>query len=330
MGRDMRTRRIVALFVLVALLGTVAESPAKEKEKEKKKPPGPIGWCVAKVDKLEVTPKPAGRKKTLAHLGRGSLLAAYEVKQKGGRNWTRVSAVDPAKLTAEMGWVDSGRTESLPLSQFPGDGELLRLIGGAYLDDFAAAHTSIARYLVGRAGGDPLLVCFLGSPIFPTARLQVFRHAQSGLTLGPYLEVPFADMQSAIHHIEVRNLFGDGNGYLITQEVFAAGPANHGVNLVIRAISAEGFKTLWKAPIEIGNLGSFPAKIQALSPPERNIGAPGTVTKGDVEFRPQGKVLQPVWKGKVEFHAVGREEPVQTVSIEKVCAWDGSKFAPLR
>ena len=328
MVRDMRIRRSAALFVLVTLLAAVAAGSAKEKEK--KKPPEPIGWCLTKVDKLAVTPKPAGRKKVLAHLGRGSLLAAYEVKQKSGRRWTRVSAVDPAKLTSEMGWIDTSRVESLPAGQFPKDSELLRLIGGAYLDDFAAAHTSIARYLVGRAGGEPLLVCFLGSPIFPTARLQVFTRTQGGLTLGPYLEVPFADMQSTIHDIEVRDLFSDGNGYLITREVFAAGPANHGLNLVIRAITGGNFKTLWKAPLEFANLGSFAPKIQVLSPPERNIGAPGTVTKGDVEFRPQGKVLQPVWKGKVEFHAVGREEPVQTVSIEKVCAWDGSKFAPLR
>jgi len=324
MGCDMKTGRLVALIGFVAFLAVVARIPAEEK-----RPPEPIGWCVAQVDKLEVMPKPAGRKKILAALGRGALLEAYEVKQKDGRNWTRVRAVDPAKLTSEMGWIDSSHVESLPPSQFPQDDELLKLIGGPYLDDFAAAHTSMARYLVGREGGDPLLVCFLGSPIFPTARLQVFARPQSGLILGPYLEVPFADMQSGIHHIEVRNLFSDGSGYLITHEVFSAGPENRGVNLVIRAISLEGFKVLWKAPVEIRNLGFFAPKIQVLSPPEKNIGAPGTVTKGDVEFRLHGKVSEPVWKGRVEFYAAGREEPVQTVTVEKVCAWHGSKFAPL-
>lgn len=320
----MKPQKLTVFFVVVASLAAVAKSAAGEK-----KPPEPTGWCVAKVDKLEVTAKPADRKKTLAELGRGSLLEVYEVKQKDGRSWTRVRAVDPAELTAVMGWIDSGRAESLPLSQFPKDGELLKLIGGPYLDDFAATQTSLARYLVRRAGGDPLLVCFLGSPLFPTARLQVFTRTQGGLTLGPYLEVPFADVQSGIRHIEVSDLLGSGNECLITREGFAAGPENEGVNVVIRSISAEGFKILWKAPVEFRNLGTFPPKVQILSPPEKNVGAPGTVAKGDVEFRPHGKVRQPVWKGKVEFYAVGRQEPVQTVTVEKVCAWDGSKFAPL-
>jgi hypothetical protein len=325
MGCDMRTRKLTAVFGLVALLAPVATGPAKEK-----KPPEPIGWCVSKVDKLEVTPKPAGRKKTLADLGRGSLLEAYEVKQKAGRSWTRVRAVDPAKLTAEMGWIDSSRVETLPPSQFPKDGELLKLIGGPYLDDFAAAHTSIARYLVGREGGDPLLVCFLGSPIFPTARLQVFTRTQSGLTLGPYLEFPFADLQSSIHYIEVRDLLGDGNECVITHHFFSIGPEHRGVSLVIRRISSGGFRILWEAPVELRNLAAYPPQILVLSPPEENIGRAGTVTKGEVTFHRRGKVSEPVWKGKVEFYAVGREEPVQTLPIEKVCAWDGSKFAPLK
>ena len=48
------------------------------------------------------------------------------------------------------------------------------------------------------------------------------------------------------------------------------------------------------------------------------------------KFRVRGKVSQPVWKGKVELYVFGREKPVQSVSIEKVCPWDGKKFAPLR
>jgi hypothetical protein len=322
---DMRARKVAALLGLAVLLAATAKIPAEEK-----KPPRPIGWCVARVDRLEVTPKPAGRKKVLARLGRGSLLAAYEVKRKDGRNWTRVSVVDPAKLTAEMGWIDSSRVETLPPSQFPDDAELLKLIGGTYLDDFAAAHTSIARYLVGREGGDPLLVCFLGSPIFPTARLQVFTRTQSGLTLGPYLECPFADMQSSIHDIAVRDLFGDGNECLITHHFFSIGPEQSGVNLVIRKISSGGFRILWEAPVELRNLAAYPPQILVLSPPEKNIGRAGTVTKGEVTFLRRGKVSEPVWKGKVEFYALGREEPVQTLPIEKVSAWDGSKFAPLK
>jgi len=35
-------------------------------------------------------------------------------------------------------------------------------------------------------------------------------------------------------------------------------------------------------------------------------------------------------KGKVEFFHFGREEPVDAVTIEKACPWDGKEFAPLR
>ena len=321
----MKPQKLALSLVLVASLPAVAESVAKEK-----KPPSPTGWCVATVDELKVTPKPADRKKTLAQLGRGSVLATFEVNQKDGRSWTRVRAVDPAKLTPEMGWVDSSRVESLPLSQFPEDSELLKLLGGLYLEDFAAANTSIARYLVGRAGGDPLLVCFLGSPILPTARLQVFARVQGRLTLGPSLEVPFADLQAGIRHVEVRDLLGDGNDCLITHHFFSVGPEHQGVSLVVRRISSGGFKILWEAPIEVRNLGAYPPEILVLSPPEKNIGRSGTVTKGEVKFRMRGKVSEPVWKGRVEFYAVGREEPVESVPLEKVCAWDGSKFAPLQ
>ena len=69
---------------------------------------------------------------------------------------------------------------------------------------------------------------------------------------------------------------------------------------------------------------------EVAEPPEENIGAPGTVSRATIEFRERGSVSQPVWKGKVEFYVFGGEKPVQSVSIEKVCPWDGKKFAPLR
>ncbi|MBZ5515212.1 MAG: hypothetical protein LAN62_10320 [Acidobacteriia bacterium] len=321
----MKPQKLVLMFFLVGSLSAAAEDSAQGK-----KLPAATGWCVTKVDTLEVTSKPAARKKILVALGRGALLGTYEVKQADRRSWTRVRAIDPAKLAPVLGWVDSSQVESFPLGRFPADGELLKLLGGPYLEDFTAAHTSVARYLVRRAGDDPLLVCFLGSPISATSRLQVFARTGDGLSVGPYLEVPFADMQSGIRYIQARDLMGDGNECLITHEAFFAGPRNQGVNLVVRSISAKGFATLWKAPIEIQNLGSFPPKIQVLAPPERNVGAPGTITKGDVEFRPRGRVREPVWKGKVEFYVVGRDESVQSVTVEKVCRWDGSRFAPLQ
>ncbi len=321
----MKPQKLVTFPVLVCTLALNAEDSHRGAKR-----PLPTGWGVTTVERLEVLSKPTERSRRLAKLGRGSILEIYEVKQSHGRTWTRVRATDPAKLTPEMGWIDSSQAKALPLSEYPRDGELLRLLGGPYLDDSAAANTSIARYLVRRAGDGPLLVCFLGSPVSPASRLQVFAPTKGGLTLGPYLEVPFVDMESGIRHMEVRDLFGDGNECLITREAFAGGPRNQGVNVVIRTISAQGFTIIWKAPVEIENLGSFPPKIEILSPPERNIGAPGTVSKGDVEFRAHGKGSEPVWKGKVEFYVVGRDEPLQSVAVEKVCAWDGSRFASLQ
>jgi hypothetical protein len=136
-------------------------------------------------------------------------------------------------------------------------------------------------------------------------------------------------MQAAITDLEIRDLVGDGNECLITREPFSFGPRNEGVNLVIRRIVAGAFQTLWRAPVEFRNLASFAPKMRMLAPPEKNIGAPGTVTKGDVDFRPRGRTTDLVWKGKVEFYVVGREQPVETVDLEKTCAWDGTKFTAL-
>jgi len=48
-----------------------------------------------------------------------------------------------------------------------------------------------------------------------------------------------------------------------------------------------------------------------------------------VEFRPRGALVDIVWKGKVNFHIIGREQLVESVAIEKTCSWDGVKFSPL-
>jgi hypothetical protein len=90
------------------------------------------------------------------------------------------------------------------------------------------------------------------------------------------------------------------------------------------------FQVVWQAPIEFQNLSQYGPKIQILQPPEKNIGAPGTVTTGEVTFRPIGKGQEPVWKGKVDFFVFGRDNAVDSVKIEKTCPWDGQGFTPLR
>jgi len=320
----MKTQTSSLALTIIGCLLFDAGAIAKEQ-----KPPTPTGWGYAAKGSVDVRPKPSERKKPTLRLGRGGLVPIFELKQAAGRTWARVVAVDTASLTPQGGWIDASQIETLPIGQYPMDAELLKLLGGPYLDDFTAAHTAIARFLVRQGERESALVCFLGSPILPQARFQVFLPSRGKFTLGPYLEFPFADLKAAITSLEIRDLVGDGNECLVTRETFNLGPENEGVSLVIRRLEAGGLKTLWKAPVEFTNLASFPPKIQVLAPPEKNIGGAGTVTKGSVDFRPRGRASDLVWKGKVEFHVFGREQPVETIAVEKVCAWDGTKFAPL-
>lgn len=321
----MKIRRpALSLLIVTSALVSVGASGAE------KKPPSPTGWCYVAKEAVDAKRSPSEGKKTTLRLGRGAVVPAFETKQSRGSNWTKVRVVDPAKLTAETAWVASSKIESLPPNQFPPDSELLKLLGGTYLDDFTAANVSIARFLIRQGAQEPALVCFVGSPKFADARLQVFLRSPRGFALGPYLGFPFSEMQAGIASLEVRDLLGDENECLVTREGFNLGMETRGVNMVIRRLEAGAFKVLWKAPVEFSNLASFPPKVQALTPPEKNIGLPGTVTKGEVEFRARGHISEPVWKGKVEFHAIGRDEPVDTLSVEKVCAWDGTTFAPLQ
>ena len=123
---------------------------------------------------------------------------------------------------------------------------------------------------------------------------------------------------------------GDGNECLVTHEPFKSQTHYDGVNMVIRRMEADNFKTLWQAPLEFRNLASFPPKVQKLDPPEKNIGTPGTITTGKVEFRARGHMSEPFWKGTIAFYVQGRAAPIDTVTYEKLCPWDGSKFTPLR
>lgn len=315
---------IVSVVALAYGLGNV-HGDAREKP-----PPMPIGWAYAKSGPVTVYPKASTGKKTLVKLGRGALLPVFKTREKGGAPWSRVQAVDVAKLSPVIGWIESSQVETFPVGQIPSDKDLLKLLGGAYLDDFIAANTAVARYVVHQGAQEPALVCVIGSPVLPHSRLQVFFRAPGQFMLGPYREFAFADMQAGLTDLEVRDLLGDGNECLVLRETSSAGLENAGLHMVIQRIENGQLETLWKAPLELRNLASFSPKPQLLEPPEKNLGAPATVTTATVEFRKQGGIETPVWKGKISLHALGREEPLETVNVEKVCAWDGSKFAPVQ
>jgi len=320
----MRFRHLLLGLLLFAGLRLTWDAHPKEIKTEK-----PIAWGYVWSGPLELRPKPTPRSAGFARLAAGTLAPVLKLDSKQGTKWTRVRVLDLTKLTPQEGWVESSQMELLPSERFPADADLLRQLGGAYLDDFAASHTDIARFLVRQGKADPVLVCFVISSVLPSARLVVFVPTGGKLAPGPSLEFPSSEIQAAIIAVEVRDLLGDGNECLVTREPFRLGPETRGVNMVIRRIEGGVFKTLWKAPLEFRNLGSFPPRAQVLQPPERNIGTEGTVTLGEVSFRLRGRVYEPVWKGKVEFYVLGREQPLESVAIEKVCSWEGARFTSL-
>jgi hypothetical protein len=238
---------------------------------------------------------------------------------------TDLSTLDPVDR-----WVDSSQVEITPIDRFPSDEELLRQLGGEYQDDVTASKMTVARWLVRQGNSGTALVCFVASMLLPVSRLVAFLPAQSGFVRGPSLEFPYSEMSPGILSAEVRDLVGDGKECFITHEPFRQGPEVLGVNIVIRRLERDNFRSLWTAPIESRNLGFFPSQLQILHPLEKNVGAAGTVTKGEVEFQQLGNTYVPVWKGTVEFFAVGRDKPVDSVKVTKACAWNGFEFAPLQ
>jgi hypothetical protein len=312
--------KLVAGWTLLLFLIAVPAFP-------RAKQPAQTSWGYVASGPVEVYERTSFKKQPKLLLERGALVAVFETKKHGSKQWAQVLAVDPATLESVQGWLDASRIRTVPLEEFPTDQELLRELGGQYLQDFVAAHTEFARYLIHRSGGKTALVCFLGSAFLPQSRLQVFEPEQGHFRAGGYLEFPFAGLESGVTSIQVLDLAG--GECLITHEPFHLLARNDGVNMVIRRIRGQAFQTLWKAPLQYSNLASFPPRMSILEPPEKNIGAPGTVTKATVEFQEHGGARVPVWKGAIEFHIVGRQEPVETRQIEKVCAWTGSAFAPV-
>jgi len=314
-----------SLSVLVFLIATGPTAAANSTPKDRETRPA-IAWCYVHKGRLELERKVIGRKTTWLSLDRGALLAVLRTESKNGRERALVRVTDLSTLNPIEGWVDSGQAEIIPLDRFPTNQELLRQLGSDYQDDFSASKVKISRWLVQEGDSGAALVCLLASVALPVSRLVVFLPAQGNFTRGPWLEFPFSEMKPGIVSCEVRDLFGDGLECLITHEPFRKGPEVLGVNCVIRRLEGDKFRTLWTAPLEYRNLEIFPAEPQIRQPVEKNVGAPGTVTKAEVEFQPRGKISIPVWKATVEFHAVGRDKPMNSVKVTKACTWNGSEF----
>ena len=232
--------------------------------------------------------------------------------------------------SSELGWVEISSSELKPPDSYPADSELLRLLGVPYLDDFTSSHTDIARFLVRQGPASPALLCYVLTAALSMAKLVVFIPSQGKFLPGASLNIPISDLQAGIRSLEIRDLVGDGSDCVISKEPFREQAQTYGTNLRIRRIADGQLQDAWQAPIEFQNLSQYPPKMHILQPPEQNIGAPGTVTTGEVTYRPSGKGQVPAWKGKVEFFVFGRDRAVDSVKIEKACPWNGQAFAPLR
>jgi len=321
----MRTQTHIGVMMLLTCLSFIPGSFGKEKET-----PKPTAWGYVRGQGVEARLQTSGNKPALTRLGHGALVTVLDPGAKGSSSSVRIGAVDPATLSPQTGNIDLSQIEIMPLDKFPSDAELLRLVGGRFLDDLIAAGTTVARFLLRQGDQPPALLCLLGGSDLPYTQLQVFLPSRGKLVAGPSLNFPTSEMQVGLASVEVRDLVGDGNECFISREPFSFGPESGGAHYLIRRIEDGELKVLWKVPIEFRNLALFPPNPEVAEPPEDNIGAPGTISRATIEFRARGNVSQPVWKGKVEFYVFGREKPVQSVSIERVCPWDGKKFAPLR
>jgi hypothetical protein len=312
-------------FLIITGISAAAVLPAKESEHRQ-----PIAWCYVQDGPLELVRKGMGRRTSSLTLGRGALVPVLRTESKNGRVQAMLRITDLAALTAVDGWADSSKAEILPIDRFPSDAEVLRQLNIEPPAGFAAPSVAVARWLVKQGDSGMALVCFVALFGLPDSRLVAFLPLGGKYVRGPWLEFPFFDLKPGILSGEVRDLLGDGVECLITHEPFRQGPATLGVNIVIRRLEHGSFSSLWRAPLESQNLGFFPRQAQILQPLEKNVGAPGTVTKGEVEFEPRGKIQIPVWKATVEFFAVGQDKPLDSVKVTKACAWNGSEFEPVR
>jgi hypothetical protein len=312
-------------FLVITVTGAVRTLPARENG-----PRQPIAWCYVRGGPIAVVRSVAGRKTSSLTLGPGALVPVMRSASDHGKVRVLLRITELATLDSVDGWADSGKAEILPLDRFPSDGEILRQLNLETSSGSALPRPAVARWLVKQGNSGMALVCFVASSGWPDSQLVALQPADGNYVPGPKLEFPFSDMKPGILSGEVRDLLGDGVECLITQEPFRKGPEILGVNMVIRRLEHGEYSTLWTAPLESRNLGSFPREIQKLQPPEKNAGAPGTVTHAEVEFEASGKINIPVWKATVDFFAVGQDKPRDSVTVSKACAWNGSRFEPVQ
>lgn len=325
----MRTRILAVLLVAgVTLPCAVA---AKEKNQpEGPRPHTPIGWLYLQAGSHNLLVSEPDLQKVTRTLSHGALLPAFKTKEKHGATFAQVGTLNLNAGNSELGWVEVNADDLKPPESYPLDGELLRGLGPPYLDDFTAEHTDIARFLVRQPQGPPVMLCYVLTMPLSMAKLVVFTPSQGKYLPGAAINIPIGEMQGGITSLEIRDLVGDGSDCVITKEPFREQAQTFGAVLRIRRIADGQFQAVWQAPIKYENLSQYGPKMQVLQPPEQNIGAPGTVTTGEVTFRPSGKGQEPVWKGKVEFFVFGRDKALDSVNIEKACPWNGQEFAPLR
>jgi hypothetical protein len=319
-----RSSRLAPAALILMCLVTPKAIPAD------RKPPTVTSWAYVTAAQAEMMQHASHRGKPAFHLPHGALLPVYETKMHGAETWLKIQGAEVATLQAKPGWINAGSVQSLPAASFPTDSALLRLLGGGYLDEEAANTATLARFLLNPQATPAELVCFIYSRTLPTVLLQAFRVRDGKAVLGPSLSFAASGMDTAVTAVELKDLRGDGRPCLITHEVSSAGAPIGGVNLVVRALGENNWQTLWTAPLELRNLQQYPARIQVLSPPEKNIGAPGTVTKAEVTFQPLGKGFVPVWKGHVAFYVPGNEQPTQTIEVQKTFAWQDGCLEPFR
>jgi|SRR5437762_10896498 len=310
-------------LTIAALLSLLLAAAAAKK-------PQQTGWGYAAGGAVKVFEGLSLRPELLEPLGRGTLVAVYGENEKAGKAWSRVSVIKPETLEVKLGWAESSQLKFFPTDRFPANADLFLRAGAPFTDDAVAADTVITRLLLQQPSGPPLLVCLFDSPGIPNVRLQIFTADADHYAPGPYLEFPNAQIHSPVGGLEVKDAVGDGNECLISHEAFSQGEQNQGVRLVVRRFEAGALKTLWSAPLEYTNLASYEPQSHKLTPPEKNVGAPGTVTKASVDFAANSGKPEIIWKATIEFHILGHEKPVDALTVVKHCAWTGAGFEPIQ
>lgn len=326
----MKNHLLAAFLMIVLLVPSGASANDKDKGKKEPEPPAPIGWLHFPEGSDSFSVPEADFQKARRKLPRGVLVPVFKTREKKGSTFAQVKGLNFETSTMETGWVPIKPPDMKPADAYPLDSALLKLLGAPYLDDFTAAHTDIARYLVRQPQGPPVLLCYVLTAPLSMAKLVIFNFQQGKYSPAGTLNILVGEMQPGMSALEVRDLVGDGSDCVISKEPFREQAETYGTDVVIRKIADGDFHVLWKAPTDYHNLSEYSPKMQILQPPEKNIGAPGTVTKGEVTYRAQGSGQEPVWKGKVDFFVLGREKPLDTVNLEKACPWDGKEFAPLK